>query len=583
MDYLTKSPLATRINSLNNHYRSYIAQSPYLCSKLDLNKNYILNNSCKCDCSCHRHRSKFNRESSYNNLTSFKLNNYNYKTEINKNINSNEGNKNIIRAKSMYNLSQDLYNNNNYKNYYFKDFKKNYTTHYNYNNYNKYDFTAKKNINTENYNTDIKFIKDNNSIKKSYDNHTFVDVKDQNKEDENSSKKLYKVKLQRKKLAKFYHNIKLKKYPYGLGNIQTTNKTNNHKYTEIYGSSKNNENNYLQKSLVINYAKNIPNSNNKNVENNIDYEYIQENKENRNSININNDNDNNIISTNIINNNNTKNNNNHKYSYSQYSSRNKKISINKDEPKDSEVESKIIKETHNTRLVEVKSPNKDKNIIYKTNSDLNYDNKKSLFNNYTYYKKFENNNISNNTNNNINFKYNYSNQRKNTSFKSINHNNNNNENTNNNNYNYNNNRDKFIKYNYAPYKSSENLNYEINNRNINNKNYMKNKFSILKNNHINNLNYNLLKQKVRLSLLKKEIYEHKRERNQKDLNNDEDININNSKYNNRIYQNSSNKFDNNLYDKETKFMEDKRPEHEIINNYQEEYENDIYNNSNGQY
>ena len=62
---------------------------------------------------------------------------------------------------------------------------------------------------------------------------------------------------------------------------------------------------------------------------------------------------------------------------------------------------------------------------------------------------------------------------------------------------------------------------------------------MLRNNQINNLNYNILKQKVRLSLLKKQIYEQKR-----------NMILNNNRINNTPKYN----FDNGLYEKTRKLM-----------------------------
>jgi hypothetical protein len=62
---------------------------------------------------------------------------------------------------------------------------------------------------------------------------------------------------------------------------------------------------------------------------------------------------------------------------------------------------------------------------------------------------------------------------------------------------------------------------------------------MLGNNRINNLNYNILKQKVRLSLLKKQIYEQKR-----------NMILNNNRINNTPKYN----YDNGLYERTRKLM-----------------------------
>ena len=60
------------------------------------------------------------------------------------------------------------------------------------------------------------------------------------------------------------------------------------------------------------------------------------------------------------------------------------------------------------------------------------------------------------------------------------------------------------------------------------------KLCMLRNHRINNLNYNILRQKVRLSLLKKQIYNHKR---------------------NMLLNNKKNNYDNALYEKTKKIMD----------------------------
>ena len=165
------------------------------------------------------------------------------------------------------------------------------------------------------------------------------------KEDEN---KYYKVQVKRKQLSKFYHNIGLKKYHYGYGKIQTTDKTNNHKYTEIYGTSGTNNENTNNKRNIIR----------------INYEFTN----NKNNSNYNNSNGNEKY-------------NNHRFSNSNDFTRTKNTQINSAGKNDSEAESKILKETYNTRLIEVKSPSKEKNYRYTSNYYLN-DTKKNLFNSY---------------------------------------------------------------------------------------------------------------------------------------------------------------------------------------------------------
>ena len=289
----------------------------------------------------------------------------------------------------------------------------------------------------------------------------------------------------------------LKKYPYGKGKIETTNNTANHKYVEIFDNSKENKNN----------------------------------------------------NTNIVNTN--KKYNNHRYSFSQYLSRNKNEKTELEEKKDSEAQSKIIKETSNTRLLEVKSPSKENRYIYNRNPYFS-DNRKNLLNNYSYDIRNDYNNIDNLNKNNNNYKYEVIRNVSNTP---------NNKNTYNNRpeLNLNNKYDSYItpnynqiqnkhniKYNHIPYSlisRNQNLEqchqYHLEHLDMKNDNTINKKLCMLRNNRINNLNYNILKQKVRLSLLKVQIYEQKR-----------NMILNNNRINNIHKYNC----DNGLYDKTRKLM-----------------------------
>ena len=141
----------------------------------------------------------------------------------------------------------------------------------------------------------------------------------------------------------------------------------------------------------------------------------------------------------------------------------------------------------------------------------------------------------------------------------------------------------FSKKTHIPYSIlTRNTNYEQNykcNSNINPDNNLKKennlnkKLCMLKNNRINNINYNILKQKVRLSLLKKQMYEQKR-----DL-----------LFNNVNQKNKGNKYNcgNTLYEKTRKLMDNNNCLEEINNvnnnNYLDEnrYNTDIKSNITG--
>jgi hypothetical protein len=348
-----------------------------------------------------------------------------------------------------------------------------------------------------------------------------VDIKEINnnprKEDEN---KYYKVQVKRKQLSKFYHNIGLKKYHYGYGKIQTTDKTNNHKYTEIYGTSGTNNENTNNKRNIIR----------------INYEFTN----NKNNSNYNNSNGNEKY-------------NNHRFSNSNDFTRTKNTQINSAGKNDSEAESKILKETYNTRLIEVKSPSKEKNYRYTSNYYLN-DTKKNLFNSYQ--RRTEYNGQNNNKNsryneyklNNMNAVKNYNNAYTNKPQLNISDKNEIPKNTCK--------HHRLTKYNHVPYalslgnNSNEQNNIGHNNMNMDNENSLKKKMNLLRNNRINNINYKILKQKVRLSLLKKQIYEQKR----------------NMLFNNKPYYNPNLIINNGLYEKTRQLIDNNNDCNNIINN-----------------
>ena len=464
MKLLTKSPIKTNIYLHDSYFSNYKNRTPYIDSKLS-SEEYEINNR-SCNCSCHKHNrnnQKFHRDLSYNNLSSNKLRN----VEMNSKVSNNSTNKNqnMEKNKTEYNLIINPIPNKNY--YLFRELKRNYVPRYNYSVEKTYDNrnNINKNININNHNhKNVVSANKNNS----YNNHSFIDIKDISKTDDNKEQ-LYRVKLQRKQLAKFYHYMGLKKYPYGKGKIETTNNTANHKYVEIYDNSKENKN----------------------------------------------------INSNIVNTN--KKYNNHRYSFSQYLSRNKNEKTELEEKNDSEAQSKIIKETSNTRLLEVKSPRKENRYIYNRNPYFS-DNRKNLLNNYSYDIRNDYNNIDNLNKNNSNYKYKVIRNVSNTPNNKNTYNNRPELNLNNKydsyitpNYNQNQNKHN-IKYNHIPYSLiSRNPNleqchqYQLEHLDMKNDNSIINKkLCMLRNNRINNLNYNILKQKVRLSLLKKQIYEQKR-------------------------------------------------------------------------
>ena len=460
----TRSPNTNNENLNNAYFSNYISSTPQLYSEASLQENNLTNQSqCICSCHCHENKNhKFHRDSSCNNLSSKKYKDSNIISISDNNATTEK--KSLIKYKSQHNMIP--YPND--KLYLFQQLKKNYKPNYNYSTVNNYTNLT----NNTSYKNSYYIPSNNRKLK----NHSFVDIKEVNNNSRKDDEiKYYRVQAKRKQLSKFYHNIGLKKYPYGNGKIQTSNKTNNHKYTEIYGtSSPNNKNINNKRSLRLDYELNIDGKNyNINNINNIkeDEKY-----------------------------------NNHRCSFSNDFDRNKNIQIKSAGKNDSEVESKIIKETYNTRLIEVKSPSKEKNYNYKSNYNLN-DSRKNLFNSYQ--RRTEFNNLNNNNSryneyksNNINISKKYNNVYTNKPKLNI---------SEENELSNNNCKHRFTKYHHIPYAFSlGNRITEQNNMCCNNNINNEKKNNLLRNNRINNINYKILKQKVRLSLLKKQIYEQKR-------------------------------------------------------------------------
>lgn len=219
--------------------------------------------------------------------------------------------------------------------------------------------------------------------------------------------------LKRNKLAQYYHIVNLKKYSYGGDQLETVNEANNHKYIEIKGTSSN-------KSLSINFKDKIK----------INFDY-----KDKLNIEINDNNNSNFTTNNntsIINNNREKDNYNLNYNYNfkymDYPFKTSQISpkySNKNVKNEELKSSKILKETFNTRFVDLKnlknSPsqqylyNSNENIIFNNNKikenikkDIPINNKDANLkegNNNNVYLKTYDSNLKNKDN--INNKYNF--------------------------------------------------------------------------------------------------------------------------------------------------------------------------------
>ena len=172
--------------------------------------------------------------------------------------------------------------------------------------------------------------------------------------------------IKRKKLAQYYHIINLKKYSYGGNQLETVNEANNHKYIEIKGTSSN-------KSLSINYKD----------KNKFNFDY-----KNALKIEINDNNNSNFTTNNntsIINNNmekdNYKYNYNYNFNYMDYPFKTSQMSpkyLNKNLLNDELQSSKILRETYNTRFVDLKNLKKSpsQQYLYNANEEIIFNNNK---------------------------------------------------------------------------------------------------------------------------------------------------------------------------------------------------------------
>ena len=568
MNYLKRNPIITETGLEKMNYNNYIIKTP------NYNSKEYIHYPCSCICHCH---------SRYHNLLenlSYSQFNYSNNTELYLKPKNNLYHQ---RNNSMYNLL--ISNNNNIiedelKLKYNKNFNKktiydyktkyDYDTDYNNNksglnkNYSYPNIRIKNDSNNENIidniynNYNFRNIKVKNNINNSYNNNLEIN-------DTNQSMILQKYNLspsksfeiKRKKLSKYYHTSKPKKYSYG-DEIQTVNNKDNHLYKEIINTSGSKDN--FQKRKIINF-NGIKSSNN---ENNINDDKIK--------IEINED----------IPNNNMK---NHKFYNSRYKNYyNSPINMSRNmsyEPKklESELKQRIIKETHNTRLLEskeLKEPQTQKyfnDINDEINSNYNINNINNKIktglnintNNYLYRNnnKYNINNLPtyNNINNNRNFDYNY--YKINT---------------------YTNNNLKSLPKSYS-LNNLNNYKYGISNNLKNNyKKQYDNNFSNnynQDNHNNNNMDYEMIKLKVKLALLRKQMYEQERER----IFNNEQMNIDyikNKKYLEKFLsqENQQPRITNNniLLLKTKKLLEEKRlknKQRELIKNMN--YENKILN------
>ena len=537
-------------NLLNNPIVTNANYSLFYYNNINNNSNarmYIKNffNPTHCHCSCHFHNIHHN--TSYSNI--------NYQVPMKLNL-EQEYNYIPLRNRSMNNL---LYTN--IKNP-IKDFKNNYYMNYNdyseiNNNNKKYDDEIKKDLykedknirkieTTYHSNKNLKINNDEiiNNYKKNY-NHNNLKNYNFNKYDIKPLKKSFKIK--KKELAKYYHIINPKKYSYGGQKLQTVHNINNHQYKEVINTS-NSKNKNLHKSRVINYNE----SNNNN----------DDNISNNNKLKI--DTNNEILNNNI-------NKNNVNYSYKSYQNSPTYISRNiSNQQTDSktELKPKIIKETYNTRLIDLKDLKKSpsENYLYNLNGEIKY---KNNMNN----RNYSSNNLIINSNNNLSQKENPTpNGTKN---------------------------DKTSDYNYYKLNTDSNIkkyipkSYSYNNLNdykstnpyklkTNIENEYENDFSDNDTNiNQNNIDYEMIKLKVKLALLKKEKYEQEKRRilnNNKNLIKEE--NLKNKKYLEKFLSKGNKKplitRNNDLLEKTKKLLEEKKTK----NTKKEQNDKNVQNSDN---
>lgn len=463
---LSKSPLITNTNLEKMDY--YDNQTPDYNSRIYF-QNFHHQFFCHCHCHdrCHKlnHNISFARKNLLNPLELDIKQKYNYhplKNRSTNNIFTSNNKDSLDKLRDKYSLNF-RYNNNIEDN---SDLNNNNIQSYERQNHSYKDIKIKNN----NCNHIQNEKNDKNIIYNSYNN--------------NAIRPLNLFEIKRKGLSRYYHIINPKKYSYGGKILQTEYKTNNHKYKEIIGTS-NSKYNILKKNGLINY-----NDDNYDIYDNISIKNKQLKLGNNKDISNNKENNHKFI--------------NYRYKSYQNSplflSRNSKYEQKKFQTESSQ---KIIKETFNTRLVESKELKKsptEKDLQYNLNDNIKYNDD---FKNYNYNlrhtsnKKQINNENEYNNINNVNNSHKINNRNSDcNSYQKNNHLNSNNS---------------HIQKSYSLCNlnkfNNNNLKKSIQNEYDNNfsENYNKN----LKNNYTD---YEEIKLKVKLALLRKKIYEHEKER-----------------------------------------------------------------------
>ena len=518
-----------------------------------------------CPCDCHHRTDRLNHNISFCDMS------YPNPLELKPKKRCTQNNNFHIRNKSMINLlnkeNRDFIdelrnkyenkNNNRYKNMYY----------YNYNNY-----LCKSNVEQD---VDSFYI-NNDTMKKNsvlFNSYSNLDINNNNENDQidlnSNDKKVIKphhsFNLNRKETSKYYHTISPKKYSYGRGKLQTVVNANNHRYKEVFCTSK---------SKKKKKDKNHVNNNNFNDTNNEGCICITRTNDDNNTIKIEINDDNTLKNNNII-----------KPEYLNYryeSSQNSPDGISTNlymgskEPQ-TEVNSKIVKETFNTRFVDLKNIKNNNNNAYtqKNLYDPDGEINTSYINNNNYDLNTISYDIGTQSPNSFILK-----QRQNKKDKT-NHLNNKSSSKEliNSNKKYNNNDKDDIytcsKKHIPKSYSLKNINtklpatYEMNTNTIENDynfKYLNNYNNNKSNNYNSNINnykvdYEYLKQSVKLALLRKQMHEQRKQKKNAEQNLIDLNYMKSKKYlerflNKREY--NPNNIEDNLYDRTKKIIEQKK-------------------------
>ena len=390
------------------------------------------------------------------------------------NDNENMEKQNTLIPKNNYNLEKnDVPKFETDNNYNYQDLKLNNKEKVKNNNY-SYDYRnikPKKKEKYDSYNNNLNNL--NNINLNTNNNNLFLN------RNEVKVKPVKSFQIKRKELSQYYHIVNPKKYSYGGETLETVNSTNNHQYKEVFGTSNSKDDKILPKSRVIYYSEAINNddiSNKKYLKSGLKNELINKIK-NQQPI-------------------------NYRYISYQNSPNNITRNIYSVAYESKTLKPKIINETNNTKFVESKDLQKTQsekflynpkgeiiyrnnlNNIYKNNisngldisNSIDNSNKNPNYNHYTTNIKNKNNNSNINNIKSIPKSYSQSNINNFNNFKEIN---------------------------------SYKLKANINNDDINN-DFTQNNNQNKKDNN-NNTDYETIKLKVKLALLRKQQYEQQRQ------------------------------------------------------------------------